>query len=112
MIPTGAVSNSVLHSSILQSYIHMNGYNRNSHEYPSWPCQREMSCCQSKFVGTKVEFLSFRSCCLFLDQEVDVVDAEGSELLDRALQGHEQPTVRDISVTVHKLVDHCCTQKH
>jgi hypothetical protein len=35
---------------------------------------------------------------LFLDKKVDVVDAERSQLLDRALERHEETTKRDVSV--------------
>lgn len=58
----------------------------------------------------RVDFVLSCVSSLFLDQKVNVVDTEGSELLDRTLQGHEQATIRDVSVTVDMLVDYCRTQ--
>lgn len=37
---------------------------------------------------------------LFLDKKVDVIDAERSQLLDRALERHEETTERDVSIAV------------
>lgn len=43
---------------------------------------------------------------LFLDEKVDVVDAEGSQLLDGTLERHKETTEGNVGVAVIKISQH------
>lgn len=49
--------------------------------------------------------------CLFLHQEVDIVNAEGRQLLDGALKRHEKTTERNIGVSASINVSLLCPRR-